>query len=245
MRFDFKVTGDPVAQMLAEVLAAEIAVTRGVRAAGEGVKKDWRAQVRGALGHRIAGAIKARTYPETGESISAASIAYAPSKRAALAPYKHSGEAGATAADVIDAHDRGALIRSSSGFYLAIPLAEAGMRGADTTGRGDRSRITPGGWERRTGRRLMPIVDKATRRILLVDDGRLAPGNQIKWRGGRGGGRYVSPAPIKRKKPIPIFLLVPQVRLRKKTDLDRDADLWGNRLPGLILGNWKEPRLGR
>ncbi len=244
MALRFKITpqGDPLAMMLNEIVAAEKAVSKGTKQAGRGLLRDWRGQVRGALGYRIAGALRARNYPERVDSINAASLVYAPSKRSRLASYKHSGESGATAAEVIDSHDKGATIRSSNGFFLAIPLGKAAkMRGATTTGRGDRSRITPGGWERKTGRQLRLVYRKGEN-SLLVDDGGLAPGNQMKLRGGRGGGRYVSPRAIKRRKPIPIFVLVPQVRLRKKFDLSKDVVTWGDQLPGLIVSNWKDAR---
>ena len=39
-----------------------------------------------------------------------------------------------------------------------------------------------------------------------------------------------------------IFLLVPQVRLRKRLDLDRSARAAEARLPELIVANWEEPR---
>lgn len=237
MRFDFKVTGDPVADMMKEILAAEIAVTRGVKKAGQGLRDDWRKQVGSALGSRMAKAIRARGYPEVGESIRAASLVYAPSRRARTLGYR--AAASATASDVIDAHDRGALIRSATGFWLAIPVGKAAnMRGADSTGRGDRTRITPGGWERRTGRQLRFIYRRG-QPSLLVDEGKRAPGNVMLWKKGRGGGRYAAPRGFKNRVE-PVFILVPQVKLRKKMDLDRDTRRWENQLPSLILNNWKD-----
>ena len=37
---------------------------------------------------------------------------------------------------------------------------------------------------------------------------------------------------------VPIFLLMPQVRLRKRLDLARDAERALDDLPGLIVVNW-------
>lgn len=220
-----------------EILAAEVAVTRGVARAGQGLREDWRKQVSAALGQRMAKTIQARRYPESGESIRAASLVYAPSRRARVLHYRAAGSA--TASDVIDAHDRGALIRSQDGFWLAIPIGKAAnMRGADSVGRGDRTRITPGGYERRTGRQLRFIFRKG-RPSLLVDEGKKAPGNIMLWQAGRGGGKYRGPRGFKNRVE-PVFLLVPQVKLRKKTDLDRDTARWAAALPGLILSNWKD-----
>jgi hypothetical protein len=40
----------------------------------------------------------------------------------------------------------------------------------------------------------------------------------------------------------PIFLLVPQVKLPKRLDLDRDAERALDGVPGLIVANWVEVR---
>ena len=37
---------------------------------------------------------------------------------------------------------------------------------------------------------------------------------------------------------VPIFLLVPQVKLRKRLDLARDAERAVDGVPGLIVANW-------
>jgi len=37
---------------------------------------------------------------------------------------------------------------------------------------------------------------------------------------------------------VPIFLLVPQVRLRKRLDLARDAEQAHEAMPGLIVAKW-------
>ncbi len=39
---------------------------------------------------------------------------------------------------------------------------------------------------------------------------------------------------------VPIFLLVPQVKLRKRLDLMRDAEKVAGAVPGLIVGKWEE-----
>ena len=42
---------------------------------------------------------------------------------------------------------------------------------------------------------------------------------------------------------VPIFLLVPQVKLPKRLDLDRDAERAHDSVPGLIVANWVEAKL--
>ena len=127
------------------------------------------------------------------------------------------------APEIISAHDIGPLIRSKAGFWLAIPLPAAGKgrRGA---------KLTPGEWERRRGLRLR-FVYRRRGPSLLVADGRLnTRGLGVASRSKTGHGRAT----------VPIFLLVPQVRLRKRLDLARDAERVTSKVPGLIVANWVE-----
>jgi hypothetical protein len=41
---------------------------------------------------------------------------------------------------------------------------------------------------------------------------------------------------------VPIFLLVPQVKLAKRLSLARDAERAQAAIPGLIVANWLEAR---
>ncbi|CUH40373.1 hypothetical protein JSE7799_03105 [Jannaschia seosinensis] len=128
---------------------------------------------------------------------------------------------------IVGAHDTGALIRSQDGFWLAIPLPAAGksLRGG---------RITPGEWERRRGLRLR-FVYRRTGPSLLVAEGRLnTKGQAVESRSKTGRGKVTAP----------IFLLVPQVKLPKRLDLARDADRALDGVPGLIVANWVEVKLG-
>ena len=43
---------------------------------------------------------------------------------------------------------------------------------------------------------------------------------------------------------MPIFLLVPQVKLRKRLDLARDAERAEDGVLGLIVAGWAEGRVG-
>ncbi len=44
--------------------------------------------------------------------------------------------------------------------------------------------------------------------------------------------------PGRGKVTVPIFLLVPQVKLPKRLNLDRDAERALDSVPGLIVANW-------
>ena len=122
---------------------------------------------------------------------------------------------------IVGAHDQGATIRSKDGFWLAIPLPAAGksLRGG---------RITPGEWERRRGLRLR-FVYRRRRPSLLVAEGRLnTKGQAVVSRSKTGRGKVTAP----------IFLLVPQVKLRKRLDLARDAERTIDGVPGRIVAGW-------
>ncbi|SEN76793.1 hypothetical protein SAMN04489859_101610 [Paracoccus alcaliphilus] len=127
---------------------------------------------------------------------------------------------------IVGAHDTGPLIRSKSGFWLTIPTPAAGK---STRG----GRITPLEWERRTSLRLR-FVYRRTGPSLLVAEGRLnTKGRAVASRSKTGRGLTT----------VPIFLLVPQVRLPKRLDLARDAERMRDAVPGLIVANWVETRL--
>jgi len=128
---------------------------------------------------------------------------------------------------IIGAHDTGPLIRSRNGFWLAIPTPAAGK-----SSRG--GRITPGEWERRSGLRLR-FVYRQNGPSLLVAEGRLnARGRAVASRSRTGRGVTT----------VPIFLLVPQVQLRKRLDLARDAVRAQEAIPGAIVANWVEGKIG-
>ena len=122
---------------------------------------------------------------------------------------------------VLGAHDTGPLIRSRNGFWLAIPTPAAGK---STRG----GRITPGEWERRRGMRLR-FIYRPRGPSLLVAEGRLnARGVGVASRSKTGRGLTT----------VPIFLLVPQVKLRKRLDLDMDARAAQDKIPKAIIANW-------
>ena len=208
MKLDLSVTGDIINAMRAEILAGEKAVTASMRAAGNDLKSNWRAQItRARLGQRLANTIRSKTYPAAGESLESAALVWS------------------NAPQIIGAHDTGPLIRSKDGFWLAIPTPAAGK---GTRGKA----LTPGEWERRRGLRLR-FVYRRRGPSLLVADGRLnSRGLGVASRSKTGRGQST----------VPIFLLVPQVKLAKRLSLARDAERAQASIPGLIVANWLEER---
>jgi hypothetical protein len=131
------------------------------------------------------------------------------------------------APQIIGAHDTGPLIRSKDGLWLAIPTPAAGK---GTRGKA----LTPGEWERRRGLRLR-FVYRRGGPSLLVADGRLnSRGFGVASRSKTGRG----------KATVPIFLLVPQVKLSKRLNLARDAERVQAMIPGLIVSGWVDGKLG-
>ena len=224
MKLKLAIDPDIVALMAAEVAAGERAVTTAMREAGTGLKSAWRTQITGAgLGTRLANSIRSASFPKSGESLNAAALVWS------------------NAPVIIGAHDTGPLIRSKNGFWLAIPTPAAGK---STRG----GRMTPGEWERRTGLRLR-FIYRRRGPSLLVAEGRLNTNGRAFGRFTRphGGHGPASPSRSKTGRRLvtaPIFLLVPQVKLPKRLDLARDAELAHDAIPGLIVANWVEGRTG-
>ena len=109
---------------------------------------------------------------------------------------------------------------------MAIPTPAAGK---STRG----GRITPGEWERRTGLRLR-FIYRRRGPSLLIAEGRLnTKGRAVASKSKTGRGLVTAP----------IFLLVPQVKMRKRLDLARDAERAVAAIPGSIVRNWVEDHL--
>ncbi len=218
MRFTLK--ADDLAKGLsdAETDAAR-SVTGAMREVTDGLKSDLRADVADAgLGQRLANTWRGKTYPEGGVSLEAASFVWS------------------KAPNIVDAFDRGVTIQSSRGFWLAIPTPAAGVKGINATGA--MKRITPGGWERRTGMRLRFVYRRGRPSLLVADNARLSKKGLARPNIGRtrGGAQFTR---IKGRSTVVVFILVPQVTLRKRLDIAAIGQRWGDRVPGVIAGHWR------
>lgn len=210
MKLSINITPDLVALMRAEVAAGQKAVSVTMAEAGAGLKSSWRAQITGAgLGQRLANTIRSQTYPKGRNSLDAAALVWS------------------NAPVIIGAHDTGSLIRSGSGFWLAIPLPAAGKALGG-------KRITPGMWEQRTGLRLRFVYRSRGPSLLVADAVRLNTRGQAAVSKSKTGRGQVT---------APIFLLVRQVKLPKRLDLARDAERAQAAIPGSIVRNWVEDHL--
>src|SRR5579885_515081 len=194
-------------------------VTAAMRQATEGLKSDLRADVVDAgLGQRLANTWRGKTFPESGASIEAAAFVWS------------------KAPNIVDAFDRGVTIRSRHGFWLAIPTPAAGATGLAATGA--RRRITPGGFERRTGMRLRFVYRRGRPSLLVADNARLSKSGLARPNTGRkrGGGVYTR---LSGRSTVVVFILVPQVTLRKRLNVEDAAVRWAERVPALIASSWR------
>ena len=210
MKLDVSFSPDLVALMRAEVAAGQNAVSTTMAQAGLGLKTAWRAQITGAgLGLRLANTIRSQTYPKGRNSLDAAALIWS------------------NAPVLIGAHDTGPLIRSASGFWLAIPLPAAGKALGG-------KRITPAMWEQKTGLRLRFVYRSRGPSLLVADAVRLNTRGQAAVSKSKTGRGQVT---------APIFLLVRQVKLPKRLDLARNAERALAAIPGSIVRNWVEDHL--
>lgn len=204
--------GPPLKTLLGEeFLLAEKAVTRSIRGAGQSLKGRWRTQISAAgLGKGLANTVRSESYPKTTESINAAAVVFSKAPR------------------IISAHDEGAVIRSREGFWLAIPLPAAGRA------RG-RRRMTPYTWEQQNRIPLRFVFLGRGRALLVADDARLTGRGLARRKGGR---RRKKDGILTGAQTVPIFLLVPQVRMRKRLNLAADIAAVAADLPSNIIRNW-------
>jgi hypothetical protein len=218
MRFTLKT--DDIARGLSDAEQdAARSVTSAMREVTDGLKGDLRSDVVDAgLGQRLANTWRGKTYPEGGASLEATSFIWS------------------KAPSIVDALDRGVTIRSSRGFWLAIPTPAAGVKGLSATGA--RQRITPGGWERRTGMRLRFVFRPGRPSLLVADDARLSKKGLARPNIGRTrtGEQFTR---LKGRSTVVVFILVPQVTLRKRLDIQSAAQHWAGRVSSILARHWR------
>ncbi|MDG4575436.1 MAG: DUF6441 family protein [Defluviicoccus sp.] len=213
MRLQAAIQGDLNALLKAEVRAAEKAVTAGVRTASDGLKTELRAQITGAgLGTRLANTWRGEVYPKGRPSIAAAGFVFS------------------KAPGIVRLYAEGGLIRSRKGLYLAIPTPAAGKFAAG------RQKITPAAWERMHGQRLRLVVRRGRPSLLVADGMRLTKRGRAAANTGRSKG--LSFTRLAGRTTVPIFVLVRQVTVAKRLDVDGAARKWITALPHLVLRAW-------
>ena len=216
MRISAAIEGDLKRFLVDELKAGEEAVTAGIREATDGLKQELRRQITGAeLGKRLANTWRSEVYPKGQKSIRAAGLVFS------------------KAPNIVRTYEEGAVIRSKHGFFLAIPTLAAGKYGDG------KQKMTPGLWERMHGARLKFVYRRRGPSLLVADNLRARAGK-------RGGFAKASASALKSGRglaTVPMFLLVPQVTLRKRLDVAGAAEKWISALPGLVVRNWRDTGL--
>ena len=209
MNLTATIVGSLATEMQAEQRHIAKSVPDGIKAAGDGLKGSLRKQVVAAgLGVRLSRTWRVRTYPNRGYN--AASLVWS------------------KAPQIIRAFDKGAVIKGRGGNWLAIPTPAAPKRGVGG------KRLTPANFpEGRFGK--LRMVRRSGRLALLVVDGvRVSAKTGRVGRQAKGGGRNKSGSFKQGIATVAMFVLVPQVKLRKRLDIERAVRRWTGRLPDLV-----------
>jgi hypothetical protein len=207
--------GDLKRIMELEVRAAQRALTAGIREATDGLKTELRRQITAAgLGSRLANTWRGEVYPKGQPSIGAAGYVWSKAPR------------------LVRLYAEGVVIRSKQGLFLAIPTPAAGRFGDN------RQKITPGAWERIHGMRLRFVYRRSAPSLLVADNARLTKRGRATANIGRRQGAAFTR--LTGRTTVPLFILVPQVTVRKRLDVDGAAQKWIGALPRLVVGHWPE-----
>ena len=211
MKFVVTVQNDLPQFMKRHVDVGARAVTEGVKGSTAQLKAGWRVQVAQAgLGQKLARTIRSEVYPKGQPSPNAAGLIWSKAPK------------------LIDAHNTGPLIRSNDGFWLAIPLQAAG--------KGKRGgKITPGEWEAKTGVKLRFVYHGGRKALLVADDARTNKRGMAM----RKGGKRRKDGVLMGAQTVPVFLLLPQVKLTKRLDLEAVARGAALDLPARIRDAWR------
>ena len=209
MKLAATITGSIKAGIEAELRTISKAVTAGVKEAGRGLKGDLRKQVVSAgLGARLSRTWRGRTYPNKGHD--AASLIWS------------------KAPQIIRTFDEGAVIKSKSGLWLAIPTPSAPKRGVGG------KRINPSNFPEHRFGPLRFVYRRGRPSLLVVDGVRINARTDRVGRRAKGGA-FTKTGRMKQGMATSVmFIMVPQVRLKKRLDVKREIKRWERRLPGLI-----------
>lgn len=236
MKFKVDCKPDLVKLIAVETKKAAQATTRALRDAGRELKGDWRSQIVAAgLGRNLAKSIREQSYPKRGVSLGAASAVWS------------------KAPEIVMAHDKGGIIRAKSGRYLAIPTNYNRSSGRRS---GNKPLVTPqkmAAMKKWTyvlptsdGRGLVWFM-RVTEGASMSQTGRITRrafvgGMTLSGRGygDVGSGRKSRVDAILQHGAVPMFVLLPQVRLSQRLDLKRDAVHAQSSVPGRIVEHWIE-----
>lgn len=196
----------------AETKAARTAVSSGVAQATDGLKGDLRNQI-GAVGLGDRLALTWRSQVYPKGAKSLNAAGYVWNK----------------APQIVSAFNDGVTIRSKHGKFLAIPTPFVARQG--------NKRVSPQEFEA-AGIPLRYIPPHGARKVglLVADNLRVTK---------KGRARVASPTALRTGRglaSIIMYVLVPQVTLAKRLDIDRAAQKWIDQLPELVVQNWPDAK---
>lgn len=256
MRFRAALTGNLKAIMEAELTVQRRAITRTMKEGGQEIKAGWRAQIRRAgLSPRLSNAVQSEFYPRGRQSRGAASLVYVRAGK--------QGQLGSAVAALKNMSE-GAVIRpKGGGSYLAIPTGYNLRQGQRQAGRQGRVIVTP---EMMIRDRKMTFTIKVADGALMwcirvtTAEWRTKSG-KIQKRGFRGNnhdnqllgsgrsrrlnsdrleaknGKRAWRGGILKQGWVPMFLLVPEVRIQRRLDLEGVVDRVASGLPAALIRN--------
>lgn len=209
MRLKAALGGNLQRHMEEELRTAELAVTGGVHAGGERLKKGLRNDVIGSgLGRRLAKSWRLNKYPKSGASLEAAAFLFTKSPV------------------LIRAFNEGAKIKSKQGLWLAIPTPSAPKRGVG------RKRITPSNFPEHRFGPLRFVYRRNGPSLLVVDNARITKTGRVgRNTVRRKSGEYTR---LAGRTTVPMFLLYKQVRLKRRLHVEQVSDAGHRRLGTLI-----------
>ena len=219
MKLTATIVGSLAAEMQAEMRHIAKSVPDGVKAAGDGLKGSLRKQVTAAgLGARLSRTWRGRVYNNQGHN--AASLVWSKAPR------------------IIRAFDEGVTIRSKDGFWLAIPTAAAPKSGIGG------KRINPSNFPEHRFGPLRFVYRRGKPSLLVVDGVRVSAQTGRVGRQAKGGGRTKSGSYKQGISTVAMFVLVPQVKLRKRLDIAGAVRRWTGRLPDLVAQHMRSTTSG-
>lgn len=196
MKIKAAFTGNLKEYMQQQYKNAEHAVTAGIKSTSSGLKLSMRSQVLSSgLGKKMSNTWRSEIYPKGQESLNAAGLVYT------------------RASTAMQGFEKGSVVKSKDGWWLAIPAPKAPKTGKDG------KRIKPSNFpESRYGK--LRFIYKSSGPSLLVAE---------KETTGK-----------RKTKPKVMFFLVPQVKMPKLINFEAESIKWFNKLPDEIIKNWKE-----
>jgi hypothetical protein len=238
MRLRASIEGDLEKVVAAEWRAAGRAIRAGLGEAGKGLRGGLRADARRAGLGRLGRVWRSRVF--RGRRGPAGSMALVYPK------------AGRRAREALWAFEHGATIRARRGRYLAIPTGFNKPRGHRKSKGGPlvsvKEMVAMKKWTyvrptkdglvwflRVTEAREKSHGGRVVRRAFA---GGMKLGGRARGDVGFGRGRRVGR--ILERGAVPMFMLLPKVRVNKRTDIAGSARHWRDRLPELVVKHWNE-----